>query len=124
MDPLRDDCVLWRAQVWEVTKDDPQRPGARILSGGGFSPSSDGSGMSCDICDTRQQRDAFYRRWPAHFGIAEITAGALRALGLVVERDPLPDNECHVQVLGTKARRLAKAVAKAATLIRQPTQVP
>ncbi len=53
-------------------------------------------------------------------GVVEIQVAVLRAEGQRVRRDPLPDNEAHVLVLGHKGKSLRRRLRDRARWVIQP----
>jgi len=121
---IPDDATVWRAIPCKNAIPDPDSPGHYRFSGGHFSESSDGSGMSVDLTDAAVTADAFLVGWPCG-GIAELTVGDIRAAGAVLRLDPIPNNPRHVTVHyhGTRTNRakLAQALSRAARWVREPT---
>jgi hypothetical protein len=111
---IGDDEALWRwvrPDQWEPMGDST-RPRSDA-----FCDSSDGSPMSVDRAQVRQQRG----EGPEHtvadrpgYLVAEVQAGSCRALHLGVVPDPLPDNPAHAGVTGTKTHSVRRQLAKAA----------
>lgn len=54
-------------------------------------------------------------------GLVEVRVGDLRALGLTVERDPLPDNPAHVLIKGNFSKSTRRKIAKVTNLLVPPT---
>jgi hypothetical protein len=113
------DEILWRAQAWDKTVDDEERPGHRRLSSAGFSESSDGTGMSTDLCDACTSVAGYLTRFPRGCGIAQMKVADLLAMGAKVHRTPLCCNPMHVSVWHGDRK---KAVRKLAEWVREPDE--
>lgn len=57
-------------------------------------------------------------------GVGELTAGAVRAIGLDVRHEPLPENYAHALILGAKTNSHCKQLARATKIVIQPDQNP
>lgn len=90
----------------------------RRLSSKAFQPSSEeGGGMSVDI-EKLIQSDGLdpptYVASPKYMGSIRFTAGAARAVNLLVGYDPLPENPYHGEVWGeSKPNRFSRTQQKA-----------
>jgi hypothetical protein len=86
-----------------------------------------GSGrMSVHIASVLSQLDLAWEsvveRMPG-YGIVSLTAGEVRAAGLGVRLDPLPEDPSHGVVSGDlKKRSVRKQLREAASWVRMPTQ--
>lgn len=106
---LQEDFVVRRISVHHII-------GGRVSSMA-FQESSDGSGMSLDIeklieAAGLNSRDFVTNEsWPA---AVSFSAGQLRALGLQVGYDPLPENAFHGAAWGISSKAMQRRVKGAA----------
>jgi len=92
-----DMCLLRRVPPNRVVTEE-KRPQSDT-----FSNSSDGTGTSVDLAIDENQIERTLADFP-DFGVVAVTAGQVRALGLGVIRDPLPENANHALITGNKKK--------------------
>lgn len=113
-DEIASDHGVVRRVAYQQTVLDAQ--GKRRLSSLAFEPSTDiCKGLSIDleqsITAAGLDPKAFVTT-PKYLGSVRFEAGAIRALGLKVGFDPLPDNEHHGEVWGATGRSAKKQLLK------------
>jgi hypothetical protein len=107
---IPDDATIWRYVVpqWVVIGDDGV--GVRPSSGA-FDDSSDGPMSAILATEGRDPASAIPATCPGA-GMVAFTAGALRALGMTLERAPEPDEPHHILVVGKKTKGVKNAMKK------------
>ena len=100
-----------------------ENTGARQVSTGAFSDSSDGSGMSVSLAGVLEAAgvpDEHVLGGYDGFGLVAITAGLARAQNQGVIRDPTETDPSHAEVVGKKTRAVKRAFKREATWIVCP----
>lgn len=95
---IGDNEILWR-RVHPTQIDLIAETGLPDVSSGTFSTREE---VSISIASEGVLED-FVRDYPEH-SVIEFTAGAARALGCTVVRDPQPNDPAHALVCGTRSR--------------------
>lgn len=122
-----EDGLLRRIPPWDAPID---KQGQRRLSSGLFSPSSiPNYGISVDL--ERDQRAGGIDPLailPEGYGLARLTAGQIRAVGLKVGKSPTEDNPYHADIWRLDGPRLKKsqlnALKRGAEVLRWPDPPP
>jgi hypothetical protein len=119
---IADSADLWRRLIREWVVPDSNTGGIRISSAA-FDDSRDGTPMSVLLADivaqTRQKPEEVLAGF-AGYGLAAITAGAVRVCKQGVMPTPEPDEPAHASVFGPKTGSTKKGMAKAARLLIYP----
>lgn len=119
---IQDDAELWRIihPTW-IVRDDNER-GWR-LSSAAFDDSKDGSPLSVLLAavvrDTGRDADDVLARF-AGYGLAALTAAAVRAQQQGVTRTPTELEPEHASVFGKKTGAVKRALARAANWVHFP----
>ena len=116
---ILDDDDLWRRirPEWFVFD---KNLSAKRLSTAAFEDSSDGPMSVILVKEAGDPTTGL----PTGFGVASLTAGAVRAQRQGVCRDPKPDEPAHALVFGWKPYSVQKALRKSAVLVLRPIDVP
>jgi hypothetical protein len=105
-----DDGVIRRVSPFHWVYDEKIK--GKRLSTMAFRPSSgEGSGMSVDLQSLIEEAGLdpkSYVSSPPWIGAVRFTAGALRAEGLMVGYQPVPDNPYHGEVWGNFSRNIQR----------------
>lgn len=124
---IPDGAVVWRRLDWSQTADDEDNPGLRRLSSGGFTDSSDGSGLSVHLVQPGESIEEWLRQQGRERdGLAMLTVREIRVAGLGVIRRPEPNDPHHCEItrrFGTSGKKKAlHRIAKENGLLRQPQE--
>ena len=115
---ILDTTKLWRrlSPLWVVSDGN----GGVRISSAAFDDSPDGSPMSVLISDvvaeTQRTAATVIAAYPG-YGLAEITAGAVRNCRQGVMRTPELGDDAHASVFGAKTKGNKRAMAKAAIFL-------
>lgn len=117
---IPDDTELWRRiPHWHWKPD--QDTGNRRISSAAFQDDPDGSPISVVIA--RDCVGGLPTLLAGHygFGVAAVTAGAVRELGLGVVRYPDDSLPGHAHIIGRKTQSIERKLSRAARMIVDPT---
>jgi len=119
---ITNESVVWRRLSPMQAPADENNPGRRRLSEGGFSDSSDGSGMSVHlVVGAEDPRSYLQLVGRPHDGIAEIVVRDVRATNLYgIVRRPTPEDPEHCEITGARSSKKRRHLFKHATLILDP----
>lgn len=101
-------AVMRRVRESEVTTDSNNGP-LRPSSDAFIQDGPDGPTSVYLASETTPER--ITQGYPKTY-VAEVEIGAIRALGLDVQRDPVPDDTGHCNITGRKTRSKARAIAR------------
>ena len=118
MEDLADDDELYRRLAPHHLRDDGTVNTSAYKRGKGYDPS-----ISVDLRRLTQSPAAALRTRP-RFGLGVLKVGDVRALGLTVRRDPLPDNEAHCVIEGVQSKELARRLAAITRVVIRPQPEP
>jgi hypothetical protein len=120
---IPDAADLWRRLIPDWIIPDSNTGGVRISSAA-FDDSRDGTPMSVLLADVVAKTHRTPEQVLADFkgyGLAAITAGAVRGHKQGVMPTPKPDEPAHASVFGPKTGSTKKGMAKAARLLIAPS---
>jgi hypothetical protein len=120
-DAVDDSVRLFRRITKHHLKAAADEPlGVRVTSAA-FQPSSQDEGVSINLEDTMMKCEVSAEDLmdlpPEALGLSHVTAGQVRApaIGKDVDRDPLPDDPSHGNIVGRDSTSRQRALAKLAT---------
>jgi hypothetical protein len=109
---ISDDTRLWRRVYKKDAYFDEEKNSFRPMSGSFRDQRNPFDGLSLSIA-RETTLEAILKHAPEMY-VVEVTAGAVRASGCVIERDPTDDDPSHVLIFGKGEQgRLTKSQAKA-----------
>ncbi len=114
---IGDDEILWRR--FHPTQMAPDEPIEELTASSGVFRDKE---MSVHIASLTSL-PIVRAKYPEH-GIVSFTAAAARAEGLVVVRDPIPEDESHALVCRSDGTKITKTQAKALKLRSKPVVTP
>lgn len=118
MDELADEDGLYRRLAPHHLRDDETVNSSAFRRGKGYDPA-----VSVDLARlTGSPMDALQTR--PHFGLDILRVGDVRALGLTVRRDPLPDNPAHCLIEGLTSKDQARRLAAVTHVLIRPRPQP
>jgi hypothetical protein len=115
MDDFSDDDELYRRLAPHQIRDDGTVNSSAFKRGKGYDPS-----ISVDLARLTASRMDTLRTRP-DFGLAVLRVGDVRALGLAVRLDPLPDNPAHCLIEGLATKDLARRLTAIARVLIYPS---
>lgn len=124
---IPDDAIVWRRLDWNQTANDEESPGFRRLSSGGFTDSSDGSGLSVHLAQPGESIEEWLRQQHRESdGLAMLSVREIRLAGFGVVKRPETSDPHHCEItgrFGTRGKKKAlHRIAKQNGLLRQPRE--
>ena len=125
---MSDDCekipdasgLLRRVHPDHVVLD--RNTGRRRLSSGAFNDPR----MSVDVEPMLVARGldwTYSLKGHSEYSLVRLNAGFVRVHGQIVEHTPMPDNDCHADVVGKKTGTIRQAFRVAAQWVKKPANV-
>jgi hypothetical protein len=108
-------AIVWRRITREQYSREEHRP-----TSAAFCDSSDGTPMSATMPPDDLSAADYAKTWGA-FGVAALTVGQLRALGLGVTRIPADIDPYHVGVHGKKTGKCRNGLKKTCSWVHEPS---
>ena len=126
---IPDDAIVWRRLDWNQTANDEENPGFRRLSSGGFTDSSDGTGLSVHLVQADESAEDWLRNQRRESdGLAVLSVRDIRRAGFGLVRRPEDHDPHHCEItrrIGTTGKKKAlHKIANQSGLIRQPRVLP
>ena len=116
---IPDEAEIWRRiPPWHFYHDDTL--GRMRPTKAAFDDDPDGEPMSAILATEAGDPTAALAGHEG-FALAAVTAGVARQCGLMIVRDPLPEEPAHVLIVGHKTAGIMRRLARAAQWVVLPT---
>lgn len=118
MEGIADDDELYRRLAPHHLRHDGTVNSSVFKREKGYDPS-----VSVDLVRLTVSAEVTLRTRP-HFGLGVLRVGDVRAPGLTVRRDPLPDNPAHCLIEGLATKDQARRLAATMRVLIRPQSPP